>query len=33
LPADQGFFATFERGQKLHGDEKTHEISQRTHGG
>ena len=32
LPADQGFFATFKRGQKLHGHQETHEISQKTHG-
>jgi hypothetical protein len=31
LAADQGFFATFKRGQKLHGHQETHDISQRMH--
>jgi hypothetical protein len=31
LPADKGLFATFQRGKKLHGHEKAHEISKRTH--
>jgi hypothetical protein len=28
LAADQGFFATFKRGQKLDGDQESDEISQ-----
>jgi hypothetical protein len=33
LPADQSFLAAFERRQKLHGHQETHEISERTHCG
>ena len=31
LAADQSFFPALQRGQKLHGHQETHEISQRTH--
>jgi hypothetical protein len=31
LSAHESFFSTFKRREKLHGDQKTHKISQRTH--
>ena len=31
LAADEGFFAAFKGGEKLHGYQEAHEISQRTH--
>jgi hypothetical protein len=31
LSADQSFFATLERGKKLHGHQKAHEISYEAH--